>query len=164
MLLIFDKNITKIEVYFDSAGINCYNTTSKCSDQDQMYRSGHRSGEFRLENNYAYIAIFAIIGVVFAVVTMWFSWVLRPTYRPAGAKAESYECGEIPIGSAWTQFRVGYYIFALVFVIFDVEAIFIFPWAKELLHLKQLNLGVFAFVEMMVFIAILLLGLIYAWR
>ena len=115
-------------------------------------------------NNYAYIAVFAIVGIAFAVITMWLSWVLRPSYKPTGAKAEPYECGEIPFGDAWKQFRVGYYIFALVFVIFDVEAIFIFPWAKELLHLKAAGLGVFAFVEMMVFIGILFIGLLYAWR
>jgi len=116
-----------------------------------------------LENNYAYIALFAVVGVAFTVITLWLSWALRPTYRPTGAKPEPYECGEIPVGDAWKQFRVGYYIFALVFVIFDVEVIFIFPWAKELLGLKADGLGLFAFVEMMVFIGILLVGLLYAW-
>ncbi|HEY3297024.1 MAG TPA: NADH-quinone oxidoreductase subunit A [Armatimonadota bacterium] len=115
-------------------------------------------------DNYAYIALFAIVGIGFAVVTMWISWAVRPTYKPIGEKAEPYECGEIPFGNAWKQFKVGYYIYALVFVVFDVEAIFIFPWAKELLHLKGMQLGTFAFVEMMVFIAILFVGLIYAWR
>lgn len=117
-----------------------------------------------MQNNYAYIALFAIIGIVFTVVVMWFSWLLRPKYRATGVKAEPYECGEIPIGPAWTQFRIGYYIFALVFVIFDVEAIFIFPWAAVLRDMKAAELGMFAFVEMMVFIAILLVGLVYAWR
>ena len=117
-----------------------------------------------MENNYAYIALFAVIGIAFAVITMWLSWAIRPTHRPTGAKTETYECGEIPFGNAWKQFRVGYYIFALVFVIFDVEAIFIFPWAKELRSLDASGLGLFAFVEMMVFIGILLIGLLYAWR
>ena len=117
-----------------------------------------------MENNYAYIALFAVVGIVFAVVTLWLSWALRPPRSPkAGAKTETYECGEVPFGDAWKQFRVGYYIFALVFVIFDVEAIFIFPWAKELINLKDAGFGVFAFVEMMVFIAVLLAGLLYAW-
>jgi NADH:ubiquinone oxidoreductase subunit 3 (subunit A) len=115
-------------------------------------------------DNYAYIALFAIVGVAFTVATMWFSWVVRPSYKPTGEKAEPYECGEIPFGNAWKQFRVGYYIYALVFVVFDIEAIFMFPWAKELLHLKAMGLGLFAFVEMMLFIIILLVGLIYAWR
>ena len=117
-----------------------------------------------MHNNYAYIALFAIIGIAFTVATMWFSWVLRPRYKATGVKAEPYECGEVPIGPAWKQFRIGYYIFALVFVIFDVEAIFIFPWARVLRDLKAMGLGMFAFVEMMVFIAILLVGLLYAWR
>lgn len=115
-------------------------------------------------DNYAYIALFAVVGIAFAVITMWLSWALRPSYKPVGSKPESYECGEIPFGNAWKQFRVGYYIFALVFVVFDVEAIFIFPWAKELLNLKGMGLGLFAFLEMMVFIIILLVGLVYAWR
>ncbi|MGB9589109.1 MAG: NADH-quinone oxidoreductase subunit A [Armatimonadota bacterium] len=114
-------------------------------------------------DSYAYVALFAVVGIAFAIVTMWLSWALRPSYRPTGAKGEPYECGEIPFGNAWKQFRVGYYIYALVFVIFDVEVAFIFPWAKELLNLKGLGLGVFAFVEMMIFIAILVVGLIYAW-
>ena len=95
---------------------------------------------------------------------MLLSWVIRPSYKPTGVKAEPYECGEVPFGDAWKQFRVGYYIFALIFVIFDVEAIFIFPWAKELLNLKAAGLGIFAFVEMMIFIGILFIGLLYAWR
>ena len=114
-------------------------------------------------NNYTYIALFAIIGVAFSVVTMWMSWALRP-HRPSVCKTEPYECGEIPFGNAWKQFKVGYYIFALVFVVFDVEAIFLFPWAKELLNLKKAGLGPFAFFEMMIFIAILVVGLVYAWR
>lgn len=115
-------------------------------------------------DNYGYIALFAVVGVAFTIATMWISWAVRPTYKRSGPKSEPYECGEIPTGGAWKQFRVGYYIFALVFVIFDVESIFIFPWAKELLNFKQAGLGLFAFVEMIVFIVILLVGLIYAWR
>lgn len=114
-------------------------------------------------DSYAYVALFAVVGIAFAIVTMWLSWALRPAYRPRGVKGEPYECGEVPFGNAWKQFRVGYYIYALVFVIFDVEVVFIFPWAKELLNLKGLGLGVFAFIEMMIFIAILVVGLIYAW-
>ncbi len=123
-----------------------------------------RSERFPVQNNYAYIALFAIVGVAFTVVTMWFSWLLRPKYTATGMKSESYECGEVPTGSGWAQFRIGYYIFALVFVIFDVEAIFIFPWARVLQNLKASGLGLFGFVEMMVFIGILLVGLLYAWR
>jgi len=121
-------------------------------------------GEPSLQNNYAYIALFATIGVAFTVATMWFSWVVRPTHRNTGSKDEPYECGELPIGNAWRQFKAGYYIFALLFVVFDVEVAFIFPWARVLREMKSAGLGMFAFLEMMVFIAILFVGLIYAWR
>jgi NADH-quinone oxidoreductase subunit A len=121
-------------------------------------------GEPSLQNNYAYIALFATIGVAFTVATMWFSWVIRPTHRRTGIKSEPYECGELPIGNAWRQFKAGYYIFALLFVVFDVEVAFIFPWARVLRDMKSAGMGMFAFLEMMVFIAILFVGLIYAWR
>ena len=116
-------------------------------------------------DNFAYIALFIIIGVAFAVVTLFLSWIVRPTYKAdETAKGESYECGEIPIGNAWRQFKVGYYIFALIYVVFAVEAAFIFPWAKELTHMKSMGYGIFAFLEMLIFILILVVGLIYAWR
>ena len=118
-----------------------------------------------MENNYAYIALFAAVGIAFAIITMWFSWVLRPTHiRDESAKCEPYECGEIPFSDAWKQFRVAYYIFALIYVIFAIEAVFMFPWAKELLNFKETGLGLFVFVEMMIFVTILLIGLLYAWR
>ncbi len=148
----------------------CYNLREYIASSGQgELRLVLCSQELVLGNNYAYIALFAIIGVAFTVAVMWFSWVVRPTHKPTGHKAEPYECGELPLGDAWKQFRVGYYIFALVFVIFDVEAVFMFPWAQQLLHLKGqhiggVNMGVFAFMEMIVFIAILLVGLVYAWR
>ncbi|MGI8425625.1 MAG: NADH-quinone oxidoreductase subunit A [Actinomycetota bacterium] len=74
-------------------------------------------------------------------------------------KSMTYECGVDPIPGGWTQSTVRYYIFALLFVIFDVEAVFLFPWATVFE-----DLGLFAFVEMMIFVAILALGLAYAWK
>ncbi|MEX2586542.1 MAG: NADH-quinone oxidoreductase subunit A [Actinomycetota bacterium] len=74
-------------------------------------------------------------------------------------KLSTYECGVDPIGTGWTQSTIRYYMFALLFVIFDVEAVFLFPWAVVFEEI-----GVFAFVEMMIFVAILALGLLYAWR
>jgi NADH-quinone oxidoreductase subunit A len=117
-----------------------------------------------LSNNFGYIALFAVLGVVFAVATMWISWLVRPKFRKTGFKAEPYECGELPFGNAWKQFKLGYYIFALVFVIFDVEVAFILPWATVLRDMKHVGLGVYALMEMVLFIAILFVGLIYAWR
>ena len=83
---------------------------------------------------------------------------VRPS-RPQPQKYLTYEGGVDPVGDGWSQSQIRYYIFALLFVMFDVEAVFIFPWAVRLE-----SLGVFGLVEMLVFIAILALGLVYAWR
>jgi NADH:ubiquinone oxidoreductase subunit 3 (subunit A) len=83
---------------------------------------------------------------------------LRPK-RPDPIKTDTYECGVESEGGAWGQFHVRYYVFALLFVLFDVEAVFLFPWAVAF---RQL--GLFAFVEAVIFIAVLLVGFIYAWR
>ena len=88
---------------------------------------------------------------------------LRP-HNPLPEKLTTYECGERPIGQAWSQFNVRYYIFALMFVIFDVETVFLFPWALRLKAFALHGLGPFVFIEMMVFLLILVLGLAYAWR
>lgn len=83
---------------------------------------------------------------------------LRPN-RPDPIKTDTYECGVEAEGGAWGQFHVRYYMFALLFVIFDVEAVFLFPWAVAF---RQL--GLYAFVEALIFIGILLVGFVYAWR
>ena len=89
--------------------------------------------------------------------------IFRP-HRPSDEKLTTYECGERPIGPAWIQFRVGYYIYALIFLIFDVEAVFVFPWAAQMLHLKQMGLAVLGLVDMLIFVGVLAIGLIYAWK
>ncbi|MGH9165925.1 MAG: NADH-quinone oxidoreductase subunit A [Acidimicrobiales bacterium] len=83
---------------------------------------------------------------------------LRPT-RPSVQKYISYESGVDPVGTGWSQSQIRYYIFALLFVMFDVEAVFIFPWSVRLEAL-----GVFGLVEMLIFVVILALGIVYAWR
>jgi len=83
---------------------------------------------------------------------------LRPK-RPDPIKEATYECGVETEGDAWGQFNVRYYVFALLFVIFDVEAVFLYPWAVAF---RQL--GLFAFVEAVLFVAILVVGYLYAWR
>lgn len=113
--------------------------------------------------NYGYILLFFLGAVAFGVITLWMSRLLGPS-RPYAEKQSTYECGEIPIGVAWVQFNISYYIFALMFVIFDVETIFIYPWAVILRDLKAAGIGLFAMLEMTVFIVILALGLAYAWR
>lgn len=107
---------------------------------------------------YLTLAVFAGAVLVLVGGTLLLNRLVRPSVLRA-EKLTTYECGVDPIGGGWSQSTVRYYIFALLFVIFDVEAVFLFPWAVIFEEL-----GVFAFVEMMIFIAILALGLIYAWR
>ncbi|MGH2568405.1 MAG: NADH-quinone oxidoreductase subunit A [Bacteroidota bacterium] len=103
------------------------------------------------------ILISLILGVVFVAGGLMTSWILRP-HRPYPEKLSSYECGEEPVGNAWVRFNVRFYVIALVFLIFDVEVVFLFPWA-----LVYRELGLFAFLEMAVFLLILLVGLAYVW-
>jgi NADH-quinone oxidoreductase subunit A len=104
------------------------------------------------------VGLFAALAVVLFGLLVGISALLRPDRKQA-QKYIAYESGADPVGSMWSQSQVRYYIFALLFVMFDVEAVFIFPWAT------QLELfGVFGLVEMFVFIFVLVLGLVYAWR
>jgi NADH-quinone oxidoreductase subunit A len=108
--------------------------------------------------SYLTLAFFATAVVALVGGTLLLNRLLRPR-APTDEKYLTYECGVDPIGGGWSQSTVRYYIFALLFVIFDVEAVFLFPWA-----IVFEEIGVFAFVEMMIFIFILALGLVYAWR
>lgn len=107
---------------------------------------------------YLFIGIFAAFAVIFAVLPIILARFIAPR-KPSPLKQMPYECGIEPVGDPWTQFRVQYYIYALIFVIFDVETIYIYPWA---VGFKQL--GLLGFVEMILFLAILAVGLIYAWK
>ena len=107
---------------------------------------------------YLVVAIFGVTAVVVIGGLLSLGKLLRPN-RPTGDKLVSYESGVDPVGSGFSQSQVRYYIFALLFVMFDVEAVFIFPWAMRLE-----TYDVFGLVEMAIFVAILLLGLVYAWR
>ena len=98
-------------------------------------------------------AAFLLVGGTLAI-----SRLVRPI-NPNADKLLSYESGVDPVGSGWSQSQVRYYIFALLFVMFDVEAVFLFPWA-----LRLESFGVFGLIEMGIFVLILLLGLVYAWR
>ena len=109
-------------------------------------------------SEFAAVAVFLIVGTVVVLFTFFLAKLIRPA-NPQPIKLETYECGETPIGSAEIQYNVRFYIYALLFVVFDVEAIFLFPWA-----LVYRSLGFFAFVEMLVFIAVLVFGLFYAWK
>jgi NADH-quinone oxidoreductase subunit A len=103
------------------------------------------------------VLIFFIIGAVFVAAGLLTAWVLRP-HRPYPQKLSTYECGEEPVGNAWVRFNVRFYVIALIFLIFDVEVVFLFPWA-----LVYRQLGLFAFIEMAVFLVILIVGFTYVW-
>ncbi|PZO54043.1 MAG: NAD(P)H-quinone oxidoreductase subunit 3 [Phormidesmis priestleyi] len=109
-------------------------------------------------SGYEYFLGFLIISSLVPVIALSASKLLRPA-SAGPASRTTYESGCEPIGGAWIQFNIRYYMFALVFVIFDVETVFLYPWAVAF-H----TLGVLAFVEALVFIAILVIGLVYAWR
>lgn len=109
-------------------------------------------------NDYGQVLIFLLIGIVFIFVSLFLSFLVRNVSANL-LKMTTYECGEEPVGHSWIQFNIRYYIFALIFVVFDVEILYLFPWA---VIFKQL--GLIAFIEMFIFIAILVLGLAYAWR
>jgi len=104
------------------------------------------------------VAIFAIFIVGFAVTSLALAWLLRPS-RPDAVKLANYECGAEPIGSAWIQFPVGFYLVAIVFIVFDALAVFLLPWTL-ILH----TAGMPAFWVMAGFVGILLLGWVYAYR
>lgn len=105
-----------------------------------------------------FIGILAVVGFVFPFVGVFVAWLLRPK-KPNRLKNSTYECGMETYGDAWSQFKAQYYLFALIFVIFDIEAIFLFPWA-----VAYGKLGLFSLIVVGTFIVILLESLIYAWR
>jgi len=111
-----------------------------------------------LLRSYLAVGLFASLGFILVGLLLFLSWLVRPS-RPQAQKYISYESGVDPVGDMWSQSQVRYYIFALLFVMFDVEAVFIFPWAT-----RVEIYGLFGLIEMLVFIGILLLGLGYAWR
>ena len=104
------------------------------------------------------LILFFIGAVVIVGVGMLLSWVVAPK-SPNSQKDETYECGIPTKGSSFIQFKVGYYLFAIIFLIFDVETVFIFPWA-----VVMKSLGMTAFIEILIFFIVLGLGLIYAWK
>jgi len=104
------------------------------------------------------IVVTLVLAGVIVGVMVTINSILAPK-RPSPIKGEAFECGNPPSGSAWGRFSVRFYLTALLFLVFDVEVIFLYPWAVELREL-----GMLGFVEVLVFIAILFVGLIYAWE
>jgi NADH-quinone oxidoreductase subunit A len=112
--------------------------------------------------DYGYIAILAVAAIAVAALILVLARFLSTKPKqpdPEGVKTDTYECGMHTVGDSWLQFNFRYYFYALLFVVFDVETVFLYPWA---VHFKQLKL--FGFVEMLIFIFILVVGLVYAWK
>ncbi len=107
--------------------------------------------------DFGIILLFFIIGFVFVGIGLLSSAILRPNH-PNPVKNSTYECGEEPIGNPWIRFNNRFYVIALIFILFDVEVVFLLPWAVIFK-----DLGWFAFIEMIVFVLILLVGLAYVW-
>jgi NADH-quinone oxidoreductase subunit A len=109
-------------------------------------------------SQWIYIGLFLIVGLIIPVGAIGAAWILGPK-KPNPIKQTTYECGIETVGESWVQFKAQYYIFALVFLVFDVETVFLFPWA-----VKLGQLGMFAVIEGIIFILILIAGLAYTWR
>jgi NADH-quinone oxidoreductase subunit A len=118
-------------------------------------------------SDFGTILLFLIGGAIFVVMGLFTSRLIRPN-NPNPEKLTTYESGEEPIGNAWIQFNPRFYVIALIFIIFDVELAFLFPWAtvfgrKDLIDATNGTWGWFSLIEMFIFIGVLVLGLAYAW-
>jgi NADH-quinone oxidoreductase subunit A len=107
--------------------------------------------------NYIFIGLLLLVAIVFALAPVFIEFLVAPRKRTL-AKGDAYECGVKTYGETWIRFRIQYYIYAIMFVVFDIETVFLFPWAAS-----YKELGAYALYEMVVFLLILLVGLIYAW-
>ncbi|MFD1768472.1 NADH-quinone oxidoreductase subunit A [Sphingobacterium suaedae] len=118
-------------------------------------------------SEYGKILLIAIIGILLVCATIFLAKVLSPK-KPNPEKLSTYECGEEAVGTAWVQLNPRFYVIALVFLLFDVELIFVFPWAtvfgNKVLIEADGRWGWFTLIEMAIFLGILLIGLIYVWR
>ena len=114
-------------------------------------------------SDYGQVGILLAIAIAFPLAAILTSWLLSRVRirvdKPNPIKEDTYECGVTTEGSAWVQFNFRYYFYALLFVIFDVEAVFLYPWAVAFR-----KMAVYGFVEAVIFVLILTIGLVYAWR
>jgi len=111
-----------------------------------------------MQSDWIYVGLFLVVGALVPTSAIIVSSIISPK-KPNTIKESTYECGMETVGENWVQFRAQYYIFALVFLVFDVETVFLFPWAVSLGKLP-----LFAVMEGVVFVLILIAGLVYAWR
>ena len=108
---------------------------------------------------YVYVGLFILLIVGFVATTLVLARLIAPSSKSSRAKGQTYETGEMTVTDPWRPFPVRYYVFALLFLIFDVEAAFLYPWA-----VIYRSLGLYGFVEMVIFVLILGVGLAYAWK
>lgn len=118
-------------------------------------------------SEFGLIFLFILGGIAFVSMGLLVASLLRPN-RPNKEKLTPYECGEDALGNAWGQFHVKYYVIALIFILFEVEIIFLFPWAtvfgqEKLIEVTEGRWGWFALIEVFVFIGLLIIGLAYVW-
>ena len=104
------------------------------------------------------VAVFIFLAIVLLVAPLIIQFLISPRFNKKGDKLDIYECGEIPEGSAWVQFNIRFYVVALIFIIFDVEVAFLFPWAVVFK-----DIGLLALVEVTIFLGILVVGFVYVW-
>src|SRR5581483_5277236 len=116
------------------------------------------SERLNMQNEWLYVGLFLVVGAIIPAAAIIVSWIISPK-KPNPIKQSTYECGMETVGENWVQFKAQYYIFALVFLVFDVETVFLFPWAVALG-----KLSLFAVIEGIIFILILIAGLVYTWR
>ena len=112
--------------------------------------------------DFANVLVFVIVGAVFVFAILFMSKMLRPS-APSAEKLTPYECGERPVGSAWFNFNLRFYTVALIFIVFDVEIVFLYPVATVFRRWVEEGRGVFAIVEIFLFLAILLVGFAFVW-
>ena len=109
------------------------------------------------------VIFFIFLAIALVALPLVIQYIVSPRHNKTDNKQMSYECGEVPEGSAWVKFNVRFYVIALIFIIFDVEVIFLFPWAVVFQELSNNGLGLLAFIEMFVFVLILIVGFAYVW-
>ena len=109
------------------------------------------------------VIIFTALAIGLIAGPLVIQYFISPRHNKGGEKLVSYECGEVPEGSAWIKFNIRFYIIALIFIIFDVEVVFLFPWAAVYQDFIASGNGALVLFEMLIFVLILLLGFAYAW-
>jgi NADH:ubiquinone oxidoreductase subunit 3 (subunit A) len=109
-------------------------------------------------SDYTFVGVLVLVAALLPIAGLGLAWLIRPK-KPNPVKQSTYECGIETIGDTWVQFKAQYYIYALVFVVFDIEAVFLLPWA-----VAYDQLPLYALVEAIIFVLILVLALVYAWR